>query len=81
MNALVFLALAAGASIVGTIVLWARHRETDSPEASVEEFSAKMRALSDDSSLHYSDLGRPGWGAGTDGPGAAPGLPDTDRGD
>jgi len=44
----VFLALAAAVSVVGTVVLWARHRHTDSPDASIEAFNNKMRALSDD---------------------------------
>ena len=49
MNGVVFLALALVISVIGTIVLWARHRQpADTPDASIEEFRAKMRALSDD---------------------------------
>ena len=48
MNALVFLALALAVSVVGTIVLWARHRQTDTPDSSIEEFRATMRALGED---------------------------------
>lgn len=47
MNALVFLALAVGVSVVGTIVLWLRNRQPDTPDASIEEFRSKMRALSE----------------------------------
>ncbi len=48
MSALVFLAMAAVISIIGTIVVWARQRQPDTPDASIEEFRSKMRALSDD---------------------------------
>ena len=48
MNPLAFLLIAVVVSVLGTIILWSRHRESDSPEASVEAFNAKMRALSDD---------------------------------
>lgn len=48
MTALSFLLIALVVSVVGTVVLWARHRQSDSPDASIDEFNAKMRALSDE---------------------------------
>ncbi len=49
MSPLVFLALAAVVSLVGIVILWARHRTpADTPDASIEEFRSKMRALSED---------------------------------
>lgn len=54
MSALVFLALAVAVSAVGMIVLWARHRQPDTPDASIEEFRSKMRALSEEDSATVS---------------------------
>ena len=48
MNGLVFLALALVISVIGTLVLWARSRQTDTPDSSIEEFRATMRALSEE---------------------------------
>jgi hypothetical protein len=48
MGPLVFLALVVVISVVGTFVLWARNRPTSSPESSIAEFNAKLRALSGD---------------------------------
>ena len=48
MNALVFLGIAVAISVIGTIVLWARNRTPDTPDASIEEFRSKMAALSDE---------------------------------
>ena len=49
MSPLVFLALAAGVSLVGILILWLRHRvPADTPDSSIEEFRSKMRALSED---------------------------------
>lgn len=46
MSPLFFLALALVVSVVGTLVLWIRHREPDTPDATIDEFRSKMRALS-----------------------------------
>ncbi|MCZ7629084.1 MAG: hypothetical protein M5U19_08485 [Microthrixaceae bacterium] len=48
MSPLVFLALALVISAVGTVALWLRHRRPDTPDATIDEFRSKMRALSDD---------------------------------
>lgn len=50
MSPLFFLALALVISVVGTLVLWIRHREPDTPDATIDEFRSKMRALS-----HHED--------------------------
>jgi hypothetical protein len=47
-SALVFLFLAVVVSVIGTVVLWARSRPSNSPDASIDEFNAKLRALSGD---------------------------------
>ena len=49
MSGVVFLGIAVVVSVVGTIVLWARNRKPDTPDASIEEFRSKMAALSDES--------------------------------
>jgi hypothetical protein len=49
MSGVVFLGIAAVVSAIGTIVLWARNRKPDTPDASIEEFRSQMAALSDDS--------------------------------
>ena len=38
MSGVVFLGIAAVLSAIGTIVLWARNRKPDTPDASIEEF-------------------------------------------
>ena len=48
MSALLFLLLVVVVSVVGTLVLWARSRPPSSPDASIDEFNAKLRALSGD---------------------------------
>lgn len=60
MSPLVFLALALVVSVVGTVVLWLRHRQPDTPDATIDEFRTKMRALSD-------EVGSPADGAGRSG--------------
>lgn len=45
MNPFIFLLFAVVLSVLGTIVLWARHRETKSTDSSIGEFDAKMKAL------------------------------------
>ena len=49
MSGVVFLGIAAVLSAIGTIVLWARNRKPDTPDASIEEFRSQMAALSEDS--------------------------------
>ncbi|MGI9579159.1 MAG: hypothetical protein ACR2OH_13240 [Microthrixaceae bacterium] len=48
MSGVVFLGIAVVVSVVGTLVLWARNRTPDTPDASIEEFRSKMAALSDE---------------------------------
>lgn len=62
MSPLVFLALALVISVVGTMALWVRYRQTDTPDATIDEFRSKMRALSDEDRS-------PGKNAGTSGRG------------
>lgn len=45
MNPFIFLLFAVALSVVGTIVLWARHREPKSTDSSIGEFDAKLKAL------------------------------------
>ena len=49
MNALVFLLVAFGISVLGTLVLWLTHRQRPpSIESGIEEFSRELRALAPD---------------------------------
>ena len=48
MSGLLFLGIAAALSVIGTLVLWARNRKPDTPDASIEEFRSKMAALSEE---------------------------------
>ena len=48
MGSLAFLLVAVVLSVVGLIVLWARHREPDTAESSIEEFARTRQALSRD---------------------------------
>ncbi|MFV0316707.1 MAG: hypothetical protein ACK5O2_07055 [Microthrixaceae bacterium] len=49
MSPLIFLALAGVVSLLGILILWVSQRTpADTPDASIEEFRSKMRALSDD---------------------------------
>jgi hypothetical protein len=45
MSALVFLAIAAGLSILGCLILWLRHRQPSSVESGVDAFRREMDAL------------------------------------
>ena len=46
MSALVFLLIALAISIVGSVVLWLRHRKPSSLEHTIDAFSREMQALS-----------------------------------
>ena len=48
MNPLVFLGIALVVSVLGILVLWSRSRQPNTPDASIAEFNAKLRALSGD---------------------------------
>ncbi|MEZ5239592.1 MAG: hypothetical protein R2716_11845 [Microthrixaceae bacterium] len=48
MSPLLFLGAAVVISVVGTLILWLRHRDTSGPDASIDEFRSKMRALSEE---------------------------------
>lgn len=58
MSGVVFLGIAVLVSVVGTIVLWARNRTPDTPDASIEEFRSKMAALSEEAPESRSGQGR-----------------------
>lgn len=62
MSPLVFLALALVISVVGTVVLWVRNRQPDTPDATIDEFRSKMRALSDEERNPGKNIGRSGRG-------------------
>lgn len=62
MSPLVFLALALVVSVVGTVALWVRNRQPDTPDATIDEFRSKMRALSDDEQSLGKNTGRSGRG-------------------
>ncbi|MCB1270004.1 MAG: hypothetical protein M9942_11010 [Microthrixaceae bacterium] len=57
MSPLVFLGAALVISVIGTLVLWVRHRDTTGPDSTIDEFRSKMKALSDEPG---SDAGRSG---------------------
>ncbi len=44
MNPIGFLLLALVLSILGIIAVWIRHRESDAPDSTIDEFRSKMRA-------------------------------------
>ena len=46
MAGLVFLLIAFGLSILGSVVLWLRHRDPTSVDHGITEFQREMRALS-----------------------------------
>ena len=48
MNGLVFLSIAVVVSVVGSVVLWLRHRNPTSLKHGIDEFQREMRALSPD---------------------------------
>ena len=60
MPALLFLALALVVSVIGTLILWARSRQPDTPDASIEEFRSKMAALGEDNTNRDRGIGRRG---------------------
>ena len=45
MSGLVFLLAALALSVVGSIVLWLRHRQPTSMEQGIDDFSREMQAL------------------------------------
>ncbi|HEY4633841.1 MAG TPA: hypothetical protein VIH00_07995 [Candidatus Limnocylindrales bacterium] len=48
MNGIVFLALALVVSILGSIVLWLRHRDPTSLDSGIDQFQREMRAIAPD---------------------------------
>lgn len=46
MSNLLYLGLAIGLSIIGSLILWYRHRKPRSIESGIEDFSRELRALS-----------------------------------
>jgi hypothetical protein len=47
MNAIVFLLLAVGIAVIGSVVVYLRNRQPTSVEAGIDSFRREMRALSD----------------------------------
>jgi uncharacterized protein (DUF58 family) len=45
MSNLLYLVIALGGSVVGSLVLWARHRKPTSMESGIDEFHKGLRAL------------------------------------
>ncbi len=45
MSNLLYLVIALGGSVVGSIVLWAHHRKPTSMESGIDEFERGLRAL------------------------------------
>lgn len=45
MSNLLYLLLAVSLSVVGSVVLWLRHRKPRSLESGIEEFQRELRAL------------------------------------
>ncbi|HEX2040589.1 MAG TPA: hypothetical protein VHF47_12765 [Acidimicrobiales bacterium] len=54
MSNLVYLLIAIGLSVVGSIVLWYRHSKPKSLEAGIDEFDRGLRALAPDGSRKES---------------------------
>lgn len=48
MSGLVFLLAALALSVVGSVVLWLRHRQPTSLEQGIDDFSREMQALAPD---------------------------------
>lgn len=48
MSGLVFLFAALALSVVGSVVLWLRHRQPTSLEQGIDDFSREMQALAPD---------------------------------
>lgn len=65
MASLFYLALAVTLSVVGTLILWLRHRKPQSLEHGIEEFSRELRALSPERRAEQQRrAGRGGRGSG-----------------
>jgi hypothetical protein len=45
MSNLIYLVIAAGLSVLGSLVLWLRHRQPRSMEAGMQQFARGLRAL------------------------------------
>ena len=45
MSNLLYLMIALGGSVVGSLILWARHRKPTSMESGIDEFHKGLRAL------------------------------------
>ena len=45
MSNLLYLVVALGGSVVGSLVLWARHRKPTSMESGIDEFNRGLQAL------------------------------------
>ena len=54
MNALVFLGIAVGLSLVGCVVLWLRSRQPGSMDAHIRDFARELDALAPGSPLERS---------------------------
>ena len=45
MSSLLYLLVAVGLSVIGSAILWLRHRRPRSLESGIDEFSRELRAL------------------------------------
>ena len=57
MSELLYLLIALSLSLLGSFILWYRHRKPRSVEAGIDEFSRELRALAPDSSRGESKPG------------------------
>jgi hypothetical protein len=57
-NGLVFLGAALLLSVLGSLLLWLRHRKPTSLHHGIDSFSKEMRALSPDRSQGQTERGR-----------------------
>ncbi len=48
MSYLLYLLIALGLSVLGSLILWYRHRKPRSVESGISEFSRELRALAPD---------------------------------
>jgi hypothetical protein len=48
MSSLAFLAVAVALSLLGSLILWLRHRRPRSLEAGIDEFTRELKALAPD---------------------------------
>jgi len=55
MSSLAFLAIALGVFLVGSIVVWIRHRDRTTFTTSIDEFNSEMGALSPDAEPDSSE--------------------------